>query len=89
MAHKLFCMVFKDKRKESDDKIVERLADDFARQVPELEFSSEEVLSLLLEHRHSRKDAEANIDAWVTRTREEKRKKLNREDSWVRDDESS
>jgi mitochondrial chaperone BCS1 len=89
MAHQLFCMVFRDKEKESDDKIVERLADDFARQVPELEFSSAEVLSLLLVHRHSREDAVANVDAWVTRTREEKRKKLNREDSWEGDGESS
>jgi chaperone BCS1 len=82
IAGQLFRIVFKA----SDSKInimVERLADDFAGRVPASEFSPAEVLSLLLEHRHSPEDAVANVEGWVTTVREEKRKKLKREGPWV------
>jgi chaperone BCS1 len=65
------------------EKTLEQLADDFAGRVPESEFSPAEVLSLLLEHRRSPESAVANVAAWVSRVREEKRNKLKREGSWV------
>jgi chaperone BCS1 len=51
--------------------------------VPESEFSPAEVLSLLLENKQSPKSAVASAEAWVTKVREEKIKKLKREGSWV------
>ncbi|EGY20901.1 mitochondrial chaperone BCS1 [Verticillium dahliae VdLs.17] len=75
----LFRLVFKG----SDDiTTVERLADEFADQVPESEFSPAEVLSLLLEHRMRPDDAVAGVEAWVDKIREERRG-LRREGSWL------
>jgi len=76
---RLFCNIFSE-CDGCDEKTVKRLASDFAGQVPESEFSPAEVLSHLLEHRLSPADAVANVEAWVTR--EQKRKKLKRGDSW-------
>ena len=76
-ARQLFCMAFKNQN-EPDDETVERLANDFARQVPESEFSTAEVLSLLLVYKHSPDDAVANDDKWVASTMKENREKLNR-----------
>jgi hypothetical protein len=58
---------------------VERLADNFADQVPEREFSPAEVLSILLEHRYSPESPVAGVEACVKRLREEARMKLKRE----------
>lgn len=75
----LFRLVFKG----SDDiTTVERLADEFADQVPESKFSPAEVLSLLLEHRMCPGDAVAGVEAWVDKITEEKRG-LRREGSWL------
>jgi mitochondrial chaperone BCS1 len=79
IAGQLFRIVFQESDGSDADKTVERLADDFASWVPESEFSPAEVLSLLLQHRRSPADAVANVEAWVTRVREEKRKKLQEE----------
>ncbi|EGY23781.1 mitochondrial chaperone BCS1 [Verticillium dahliae VdLs.17] len=75
----LFRLIFKG----SDDiTTIGRLADKFADQVPESEFSHAEVLSLLLEHRLCPGNAVAGVEAWVDKTREEKRG-LRREGSWL------
>jgi chaperone BCS1 len=80
IVNQLFGIVFKDGK---GDKKIERLGHEFAGLVPELEFSPEEVLSLLLEHRKSPESAIAGVEAWVAKAREEKRNKLKREGSWV------
>lgn len=85
----IICQLFRFIFKESnslDDKTVEQLADDFAGQVPESEFSPAEVLSLLLEHRLSPAAAVANVETWVARAGKGKREKLKREDSWEGDE---
>ena len=79
IVSQLFRVVYKDSVDGSGNRTIEKLADDFAGQVPE--FSAADVLSLLLEHRLSPVDAMANVEPWVTRVRKEKRK-LKREDSW-------
>ena len=81
IVSQLFRVVYKDSVDGSGNGTIEKLADDFASQVPESEFSAADVLSLLLEHRLSPADAMVNVAAWVTRVRKEKRK-LKREDSW-------
>jgi chaperone BCS1 len=48
------------------------LAKDFAANMPELEFSPAEILSVLLEYRQSPGEAIDNVEAWVTRIREAK-----------------
>jgi chaperone BCS1 len=48
------------------------LAKEFAARVPELEFSPAEVLSFILEYRQSPGEAIDNVEAWMTRIREER-----------------
>jgi mitochondrial chaperone BCS1 len=59
-----------------------KLAEEFAAKVPKLEFSPAEIMSLLLANKQSPRQAIDNVDAWVEKVREE-RKKLKRPDSWV------
>jgi chaperone BCS1 len=56
----------------------------FAAKVPKLEFSPAE-MSLLLANKQSPRQAIDNVDAWMEKIREE-RKKLKRTDSWVLDE---
>jgi mitochondrial chaperone BCS1 len=81
IVRQLFRIVFEES--DGNDKTVKRLANDFAGQVPELEFSPAEILSLLLENRQSPESAVASVETWVARVREEKGNKLKREGSWV------
>lgn len=59
-----------------------KLAEEFAAKVPKLEFSPAEIMSLLLANKQSPQQAIDNVDAWVEKVREE-RKKMKRPDSWV------
>jgi chaperone BCS1 len=58
-------------------KRVERLAEEFAARLPELEFSPAEIVSFLLEYRQSPGEAINNVEAWTTRIREERKKAKN------------
>jgi len=53
---------------------VERLAEQLAAKMPELEFSLAEIQSFLLAHKHSPGMAVANVNQWMTKTVEERRK---------------
>jgi len=61
MTRRLFCLVFKQLKDDisdlekpaEDDETVNRLANEFARKIPELEFSPAEIQSFLIKHRHS------------------------------------
>jgi chaperone BCS1 len=64
-----------------DDEIL-KLAKEFAAKLPKLEFSQAEIMSLLLANKQSPQQAINNVDAWVEKIREE-RKKVKRVDSWV------
>ncbi|KZL67550.1 mitochondrial chaperone BCS1 [Colletotrichum tofieldiae] len=72
-----------EKRTDSNEKTL-RLAEQFAAQVPELEFSPADIFSFLLANRDSPSGALAELKAWVSRTREDRA--LRRGDSWVRSD---
>ncbi|KID83326.1 cell division protease ftsH [Metarhizium guizhouense ARSEF 977] len=65
----LFSFVFKpDKRHDAiDDEIIlelSRLAGDFAKKVPELEFSTAQIMSYLLKHKNSAEDALKEASNW-------------------------
>ena len=70
-----------DKGKVEDEETL-KLAEDFAAKVPKLESSAAEIMSLLLANKQSPRQAIDNVDAWIDKIREE-RKKLKRADSWV------
>jgi len=53
---------------------VDLLADQLAAKIPELEFSSAEVLSFLIENRRAPEAAVANAETWMTRVRYERGK---------------
>ncbi|KZL64985.1 mitochondrial chaperone BCS1 [Colletotrichum tofieldiae] len=72
-----------EKRTDNNEK-ARRLADQFASQVPELEFSPADIFSFLLANRDSPSGALAEVNAWVSRTRDDKA--LRRGDSWVQSD---
>ena len=90
MTRRLFCLVFKQLKDDisdlekpaEDDETVNRLANEFAHKVPELEFSPAEIQSFLVEHRHSLDKAMEKMKDWMIRVREE-RKKVKRAGSWV------
>ncbi|OAA55785.1 mitochondrial chaperone bcs1 [Niveomyces insectorum RCEF 264] len=79
----LFCLVFKQSEHDipdhekpyNDDETVERIANEFANKVPEREFSPAEIQSFLVENRGSARDAVQKVQAWMTRTREERAKR--------------
>jgi mitochondrial chaperone BCS1 len=87
---RLFCMVFKQsaddirhlERPVEDDETVERLANEFTSKVSEWELSPAEIQSFLLENRDSPHAAVENVQQWMDRVREEK-KKARRADSWM------
>jgi chaperone BCS1 len=58
-----------------DQLVLERLADEFAVKVPEHEFSPAEILSFLVPYRDSPNCALDNVEEWVARTLQEKRRK--------------
>ncbi|KAH6884968.1 P-loop containing nucleoside triphosphate hydrolase protein [Thelonectria olida] len=58
-----------------DQPVLERLADEFAAKVPEHEFSPAEILSFLVRYRDSPNSALDNVEEWVARTLQEKRRK--------------
>ncbi|OCT54304.1 hypothetical protein CLCR_01008 [Cladophialophora carrionii] len=68
----------KDNKPES----VAGFAEEFVKKVPEREFSPAEVISHLLAKKHSPRQAIDNVEKWVERTRDEKRK-VKRVDSWA------
>ncbi len=79
---RLFCMIFKKaegdipdpKQPAEDDRTVEEFARDFAREVPEREFSPAEIQSYLVEHRGSARVAVEKVQEWMDRTRAERSK---------------
>ncbi|KAK4032047.1 putative mitochondrial chaperone BCS1-A [Parachaetomium inaequale] len=87
---RLFCMIFKKaegdipdpKQPAEDDRTVEEFARDFAREVPEREFSPAEIQSYLVEHRGSARVAVEKVQEWMDRTRAE-RSKMARADSFM------
>ncbi len=81
-AH-IFSIIYDDiptGEKAECDAEVAKLARDFADKMPKQEFSPAEIMSLLVENRHSPCEAMENMQPWITRTREERAK---RTDSWV------
>jgi len=85
MAASLFRMVFKPwetdvtgEERTEDDRSVEQFASEFAGKLQEWEFSPAEIQSFLLEHRGAPRKAVKNVDAWMTKTREEKAKRVDR-----------
>jgi chaperone BCS1 len=54
-------------QREEDVKRVDRLAKEFAARVPELRFSPAEVLSFLLEYRHSPEEAIDNVEQLISK----------------------
>jgi chaperone BCS1 len=61
---------------------VELLAKEFAAKVPKLEFSPAEIMSLLLANKQSPRQAVDNVEVWMEKIKEEK-KKVKRANSWV------
>ncbi|KAH7418669.1 P-loop containing nucleoside triphosphate hydrolase protein [Cadophora sp. MPI-SDFR-AT-0126] len=59
-----------------------KLMTEFARKIPEQEFSPAEIQSFLLEYKRLPHIAVENVQEWVVRTREGKRQ-MKRADSWV------
>ncbi|KAK1980506.1 mitochondrial chaperone bcs1 [Colletotrichum cereale] len=89
VVRKIFRTVFQQLKEELPDlekrvdnnEEVRQLADQFAAQVPELEFSPADIFSFLLANRDSPSGALAEVERWVAFTREEKA--LRKGDSWV------
>jgi chaperone BCS1 len=85
MITQLFFVIFKRSKEDvpglgkqfEDDKTVERLAREFAAKVPKLEFSPAEVQSFLLAYKQSPRQAVDNVEAWMTRIREEREEARN------------
>ncbi|KAH8706063.1 putative mitochondrial chaperone bcs1 [Talaromyces proteolyticus] len=89
----LFCNIFKETpgvepEKEVNDVTIEKLAEEFATHVPVGEFSPAEVLKFLVKHKNSPVDAVSGVQEWVAKQMEvkESKAKLERENSWVKDD---
>ena len=82
MSGRIFCNVFKQSEDENPDKEkrgrenerVEQVAKDFAARMPEREFSAAEILSFLMEHKHSPTNAVEKVGEWVIKATEERRK---------------
>ena len=65
-----------------DDAMVKVLPADFANGMPELEFSPAQIMSYLVEKRHSPRGVMRDLQQWITKMREEM-KKTQRVGSWV------
>lgn len=63
------------RKRVEDDKIVERLVNEFDTKIPKLEFSPVKILLFLLEYRQSLKDVISNVEAWMTRIRKKGRER--------------
>jgi chaperone BCS1 len=63
-----------------------QLAKELAAKIPEFEFSPAEIMSFLLANKHLPRRAVADVDAWMKKNRED-RKKLSRTGSWALNDE--
>jgi chaperone BCS1 len=57
-----------------DDAMVKVLAADFANEMPELEFSPAQIMSILVEKRHSPRGVMRDLQQWIFKMREEKKK---------------
>ena len=87
---RLFYMIFKQseddildpKQPAEDEETVERYAREFAREIPEREFSPAEIQSYLMEHRGSARVAVEKVQEWMDRTRAE-RSKMASADSFI------
>lgn len=62
-----------------------QLAKELAAKIPEFEFSPAEIMSFLLANKHLPRRAVVDVDAWMEKSREE-RKKLSRTNSWALND---
>jgi len=65
-----------------DGEKIELLATEFAAKVPKYEFSSAEIMSILLANKQSPRHAIDNVEVWMKKIREQK-KKVKRADSWM------
>jgi chaperone BCS1 len=82
MMFRLFCMIFKQsegeilhlKQAAEDDETVEQYGHEFARKIPEAEFSPAEIQSFLVEHRGSARVAVEKVQEWIDRARAERAK---------------
>jgi chaperone BCS1 len=91
MSSQLFRSIFKasaERRKapanQTDGETTNRLADEFAAEIPEQVFSPAEVLSFLVDHKRSPTKAVAGAREWVAKAKNAK-SQLKRENSWVQD----
>lgn len=75
---------YKHSKEETNDEIIESLANDFAARVPGKIFSPAEVLSYLLERKSSPVSAVSGVEDWVGKEREAA-SQLKKENSWVQD----
>ena len=66
-----------------EDKIVEGLAKEFAAKVPKLEFSLAEILSFLLEYKQSPREVVDNMEVWIIRIIEDRKKAKNKEKRFI------
>ena len=57
-----------------DGEKIELLATEFAAKVPKYEFSSAEIISFLLANKQSPRQAVDNVEVWMKKIREEKKK---------------
>ena len=86
MITQLFCVVFKHSGGDAlveEDKTVEGLAKEFAAKVPKLESSPAEILSFLLEYKQLPGEAVDNVEVWITRIMEDRKKVKNKEKRFV------
>ena len=66
-----------------EDKTVKGLTKEFATKVPKLEFSLAKILLFLLEYKQSPREAVDNVEVWITRIIEDKKKVKNKEKRFV------
>jgi chaperone BCS1 len=86
MITQLFCVVFKHSGGGAlveEGKTVEGLAKEFTAKVPKLEFGPAEILSFLLEYKQSPGEAVDNVEVWITRIMEDRKKVKNKEKRFV------
>ena len=51
--------------------------------MPKLEFSPAEILSFLLEYKQSPREAADNVEVWITRIMEDRKKAKNKEKRFI------
>ncbi len=90
VASQLFSVIYERsdcdtiaKEEAVDGAVVKTLAVDFANEMPEGEFSPAQIMSFLVEKRHSPRGAMQDLQQWITKMRDEKTK-TQRVSSWVK-----